>query len=62
MKRPTTIGIDEAMRAQIEAARTKLSRGSIRPSMGDVVREALLLGLPQILSIQAAPNAMNETP
>jgi hypothetical protein len=44
-KEPFTIGLDKDLRAEIEAARTRLARGGERPSAGSVVRTCLALAL-----------------
>ena len=45
----TTISLDVRMREQLEDARARLTRGQIRPSMADVVREAIARGLPLLV-------------
>lgn len=49
-KRSTSIALGPDIRRKIEDAREKLALGTIRPSMGSVVREAITRGLPLVLS------------
>ncbi len=45
----TTVGIDRATLARLEELRTRLTVGRIRPSLAEVVREALDRGLVAML-------------
>lgn len=47
-KEPFTIGLDKDLRAEIEAARSRLARGGEKPSAGSVVRSCLALALPTL--------------
>lgn len=55
-KQATSVALDPATRERIERARTKLSHGTIKPSLGEVIREAIDRGLPLLTADDLPPS------
>lgn len=56
-QRRQTIVLDEETLSEVEAARERLSSGSIKPSKAAVVREAVKRGLPSLGREAPAPSS-----
>ena len=62
-KQPTSVSLDRDTREKIERAREKLSHGKhIKPSLGEVVRGALALGLPLLTAPRDEERAHDSCP
>jgi predicted transcriptional regulator len=62
MLTPTTVNLDDEMRRKLDRARKKLARGTIVPSLGQVMRETMSIGIDVVLdgdahSAKGAPGA-----